>query len=73
MDNSAAVEQADHAGTSQKSEHYKRWEYYLRESQLNGSINAHFISTCDELTDCLTKVLDKTTFLKLRQHLICYI
>eukprot|EP00965_Chrysotila_dentata_P074184 2450188-Pleurochrysis_carterae.AAC.1 len=27
MDNSAAVEQADHAGTSKKTEHYKRWEY----------------------------------------------
>eukprot|EP00965_Chrysotila_dentata_P049865 1653039-Pleurochrysis_carterae.AAC.1 len=30
MDNSAAVEQADHAGASKKTEHYKRWEYYLR-------------------------------------------
>eukprot|EP00965_Chrysotila_dentata_P017508 581899-Pleurochrysis_carterae.AAC.1 len=32
MDNSAAVEQADHAGASKKSEHYKRWEYYTSES-----------------------------------------
>eukprot|EP00965_Chrysotila_dentata_P146409 4834328-Pleurochrysis_carterae.AAC.2 len=24
------------------SEHYKRWEYYLRECQLNGLIKAHF-------------------------------
>eukprot|EP00965_Chrysotila_dentata_P142553 4711918-Pleurochrysis_carterae.AAC.1 len=30
MDNSAAVEQADHASASKKTEHYKRWEYYLR-------------------------------------------
>ncbi|NJR41756.1 MAG: hypothetical protein HC767_02915, partial [Akkermansiaceae bacterium] len=70
MDNSAAVEQADHAGASKKTEHYKRWEYYLRECQLDGSIKAHFIRTCDQVADCLTKVLDKTTFLKLRQHLI---
>eukprot|EP00965_Chrysotila_dentata_P214464 6188198-Pleurochrysis_carterae.AAC.1 len=69
MDNSAAVEQADHAGASKKTEH-KRWEYYLRECQLDGSIKAHFIRTCDKVADCLTKVLDKTTLLKLRQHLI---
>eukprot|EP00965_Chrysotila_dentata_P179073 5913621-Pleurochrysis_carterae.AAC.1 len=31
MNNSAAVEQADHTGASKKTEHYKRWEYcYLR-------------------------------------------
>eukprot|EP00965_Chrysotila_dentata_P003423 111290-Pleurochrysis_carterae.AAC.1 len=72
MDNSAAVEQADHAGGAlKKTKHYKRWEYYLRECQLeNGSIKAHFIRTCDQVGDCLTKVLNKTTFFKLRQHLI---
>eukprot|EP00965_Chrysotila_dentata_P039549 1314588-Pleurochrysis_carterae.AAC.1 len=66
MDNSAAVEQADHAGASKKAEHYKRWKYYLRECQLDGSTKAHFIRTCDLVADCLTKVPDKSTFLKLR-------
>eukprot|EP00965_Chrysotila_dentata_P086576 2858753-Pleurochrysis_carterae.AAC.1 len=62
MDNSAAVEQADHAGSSKKTEHYKRWEYYLRECQeLDGSIKAYFIRTCDQVADCLAKVLHKTT------------
>eukprot|EP00965_Chrysotila_dentata_P016672 553346-Pleurochrysis_carterae.AAC.2 len=70
MDNSAAVEQADHAGASKKTEHYTRWEYYQREYQLDGAIKAHFIRTCDQVADCITKVLDKTTFLKLRQHLV---
>eukprot|EP00965_Chrysotila_dentata_P178991 5911122-Pleurochrysis_carterae.AAC.1 len=69
MDNSAAVEQADHAGASKKTDHYERWECYLRECQLDGSIKAHFICTCDQAADCLTKDLDKTTFLKLRQHI----
>eukprot|EP00965_Chrysotila_dentata_P032291 1076374-Pleurochrysis_carterae.AAC.3 len=36
MDNSAAVEQADHAGASKKTEHYQRWKYYLLECQLDG-------------------------------------
>eukprot|EP00965_Chrysotila_dentata_P025719 854558-Pleurochrysis_carterae.AAC.1 len=70
MDNSVAVEQADHPGASKKTEHYKRWEYYLREFQLDGAIKAHFTRMCDQLADCLTKVLDETTFLKPRQHLI---
>eukprot|EP00965_Chrysotila_dentata_P169210 5588191-Pleurochrysis_carterae.AAC.1 len=70
MDNSAAVEQADHANASKKTEHYKRREYYLRKCQLDGSIKAHFIRTSDQVADCLTKALDKTTFHKLRQRLI---
>eukprot|EP00965_Chrysotila_dentata_P091783 3030311-Pleurochrysis_carterae.AAC.1 len=45
MDNSAAVEQADYAGASTKTEHYKRWECYLRDCQLDGSIKARFIRT----------------------------
>eukprot|EP00965_Chrysotila_dentata_P049000 1625357-Pleurochrysis_carterae.AAC.4 len=70
MDKSTAGEQTDHAGASKKIEHYKRWEYFLRECQLDGAIKAHFIRTCNQVADCFTKVLDKTTFLKLRQHLI---
>eukprot|EP00965_Chrysotila_dentata_P004486 145882-Pleurochrysis_carterae.AAC.2 len=69
LDNSAAVKQTDHAGASKKTEHYNCWEYYLRECQLDGLSKAHFIRTCDQVADCLTKVLDKTTCLKLRQHL----
>eukprot|EP00965_Chrysotila_dentata_P102327 3378059-Pleurochrysis_carterae.AAC.1 len=60
MDNSTAVEQADHTGASKKTEQYKRWEHDLRECQLDGSIKAHFIRTCEQVADCLTKVLDKT-------------
>eukprot|EP00965_Chrysotila_dentata_P154983 5120849-Pleurochrysis_carterae.AAC.1 len=70
MDNSAAVEPADHADASKKTEHYKRWEYYMRECQLDDAVKAHSIRTCDQVADCFTKVLDNTTFLKLRQHLI---
>eukprot|EP00965_Chrysotila_dentata_P096442 3187137-Pleurochrysis_carterae.AAC.1 len=43
--NSAAVEQADHSGSSKKTEHHQRWEFYLRECQLDGLIKAHFICT----------------------------
>eukprot|EP00965_Chrysotila_dentata_P146894 4849716-Pleurochrysis_carterae.AAC.1 len=71
MDNFAAVsEQADHAGASKKTEHYKRWEYEICEGQLNGWSKAHFIRMCSHMADCLTKALDKTTFIKLRQLLI---
>eukprot|EP00965_Chrysotila_dentata_P228618 6196709-Pleurochrysis_carterae.AAC.1 len=69
MDNFVAVEQADHAGASRKAEHYKRWEYYLRECQFD-AIKAHFIRTRDQIAVCLTKTLTKTRFLKLGQHLI---
>eukprot|EP00965_Chrysotila_dentata_P194613 6176473-Pleurochrysis_carterae.AAC.1 len=51
VDNSAADEQADPAGASKKTEHYERWEYCLLECQLNVSIKAHFIRTCDRLAD----------------------
>eukprot|EP00965_Chrysotila_dentata_P241677 6204421-Pleurochrysis_carterae.AAC.5 len=57
--NSVAAEQANHAGASKKTEHYTRWEYSLHERQLYGSIKAHFIHRCDQVADCLTKVLDK--------------
>eukprot|EP00965_Chrysotila_dentata_P256837 6212686-Pleurochrysis_carterae.AAC.1 len=48
MDISAAVTQAGYACASKKTEHYERWEYYLREGQLEGSIKAHFIRICDQ-------------------------
>eukprot|EP00965_Chrysotila_dentata_P113436 3749088-Pleurochrysis_carterae.AAC.1 len=72
MDNSAVVEQADHAGASKKTEQYTSAgsSYYLHECQLDGMIKAHFIRTCDQVADCLTKIHDKTKFLNLRQHLI---
>eukprot|EP00965_Chrysotila_dentata_P033348 1110300-Pleurochrysis_carterae.AAC.2 len=43
MEYFAAVEQADHAGASKKTEHYKRWEHHIRECQLDGAIKTHFI------------------------------
>eukprot|EP00965_Chrysotila_dentata_P128852 4260270-Pleurochrysis_carterae.AAC.2 len=52
MDNSAAVERAGHVGACKETESYQRWEYYLRECQLEGAIKAHFICTCDQMADC---------------------
>eukprot|EP00965_Chrysotila_dentata_P107763 3559284-Pleurochrysis_carterae.AAC.3 len=71
VDNSAAVEQADHAGASKKAEHYKRWEYYLRECQLDGSITAQPLRL-HVRPSCRLPHQDsqQITFLKLRQHLI---
>jgi hypothetical protein len=70
MDNTAAVEQADHNGASKKTEHYKRWEYTLRECVLEGSIKPIFIRTQYQLADILTKVLPKTTFLTALKKLL---
>eukprot|EP00975_Prorocentrum_lima_P053583 11243846-Prorocentrum_lima.AAC.1 len=69
MDNSAAVDQAENVGAGKKTEHYKRWEYYLREAQLDGRIKAFFIRSKDQLADCLTKVLDKGTYLNFVKRL----
>ena len=70
MDNTAAVEQAENVGSSKKTEHCKRWEFHLRECQLEGQIKAHFIRTVDQLADALTKVLDKTTFLRMLRRML---
>ena len=62
MDNYAAIQQAAQNGTSKKTEHYKRWEYTLREEHLEGRIKPVFVRTVYQLADALTKVLSKTTF-----------
>eukprot|EP00965_Chrysotila_dentata_P130344 4309732-Pleurochrysis_carterae.AAC.2 len=40
MDNPAAAEEADHATALKETEHYKRWEYYLRECQLDSALSS---------------------------------
>ena len=64
MDNTAAVAQAENLSAGKKTEHYKRWEYTLREAQTDGEVKPCSIRTTQQVADVLTKVLDKTTFLK---------
>jgi hypothetical protein len=64
MENSATVDQAENLSASKKTEHYRRWEYTLREAQTDGEIKAVFVRTAEQVADILTKVVDKTTYLK---------
>jgi hypothetical protein len=63
-DNSATVDQAENVSATKRTEHYKRWEYTLREAQCDGEIKSIFVRTTDQVADILTKVLDKTAYLK---------
>eukprot|EP00965_Chrysotila_dentata_P001232 40039-Pleurochrysis_carterae.AAC.1 len=62
VDKFKAVEQADRAGGSKKTEHYKRWEYYLCGCQLDCLIKAHFICTAAKWPTATSRIVTRPRF-----------
>ena len=53
-----------------KSKHIRRRHFFHRECVENGEIEPVFVPTDKNFADALTKALDKTIFLRLRERLV---
>ena len=70
MDNQSAIALARDPILFKKSKHIKRRHFFHRECVENGEIEPVFVPTDKNFADALTKVLDKATFLRLRERLV---
>ena len=66
VDNSATPPLTEKMGASRKSEHFRRWEQFMRYSVVHGHSYVHLCSTRDQLADGLTKISNATQYLNMR-------
>jgi len=64
IDNSAAGPLTKNLGVSKKTEHFLRWQLYLRWLVINKYATVIWTPTKDEAGDICTKVLDAASFIK---------
>ena len=57
-------------GATQRTKHYELYLHYSRKLFLDKIIEVNWVGTNDMIADIMTKPLDKTTFLKLRNLLV---
>jgi len=70
VDNSATPPLTEKMGASRKSEHFRRWEQFMRYAVVHGHSYVHLCSTKDQLADGLTKVTNATQYLNMRSVML---
>ena len=70
IDNSATKPVSQDEGVKRKTEHFLRWQHYLRWLVMHGYVTVFWISTKNQPVDFMTKLVDKTTFLKGRSYVL---
>ena len=70
VDNSGAIDMCEKVGVSKKSEHFMRWQHYCRYLVSHGILRMHFVRSHEQVADQLTKMGDKTSFLRSRRVLL---
>ena len=70
IDNSATKPVSQDEGVKRKTEHFLRWQHYLRWLVMHGYVVVFWISTKNQPVDFMTKLVDKTTFLKGRSYVL---
>ena len=70
VDNQAAVKMSYNHGVTGRSKHFKRAFHLVREEITYQRLEVFWISTKQQLADCLTKALDPTTFTNNRAKLL---
>ena len=66
IDNSGAIDLCEKVGASKRTEHFQRWQHYCRYMTRHCITKLHFVRTHEQLADQLTKMGDKTSFLRTR-------
>ena len=66
VDNSATPPLTEKMGASRKTEHFRRWQHFMRYAVVHGHSYVHLCSTRDQLADGLTKVSNATQYLNMR-------
>ena len=70
IDNSATECLTKNVGVSATTEHFLRWQQYLRRQVTNKYAIVIWISTDDETGDIMTKVLPSSVFLKHKRQML---
>ena len=70
IDNSGAIDLCEKVGVSKRTEHFMRWQHYCRYLTQHFIIRLHFVRSHEQVADQLTKVGDKTGFLRTRGYLL---
>ena len=66
VDNSATPPLTEKMGASRKTEHFRRWQQFMRYAVVHGHSYVHLCSTRDQLADGLTKISNATQYLNMR-------
>ena len=70
IDNSGAIELCEKSGVSKRTEHFMRWQHYCRYLVKHFVLRLHFVRSHDQIADQLTKMGDKTGFLRSRKAML---
>ena len=70
VDNSGAIDLCEKVGVSKRTEHFMRWQHYCRYLVKHYILKLHFVRTHEQIADQLTKMGDKTGFLRTRRMLL---
>ncbi len=69
----AAIDHSNNNGTSKRTFHIERWEYFFRECTQRHWIGPHWLGTKFQMADAMTKVIDATHFLIFRDFVLVVI
>ena len=70
VDNSATPCLTERMGASRKSEHFRRWQQFMRYAVVHGYSFVHLCSTRDQLADGLTKVVGASQFVAMHNTML---
>ena len=70
VDNSGAIDLCEKVGVSKRTEHFMRWQHYCRYLVKHFIVKMHFVRSHDQAADQLTKMGDKTSFLRSRRLML---
>ena len=73
IDSSPAIDHSKNIGTSKRTFHLERWEYFFRQCTQRLWIKPHWVGTKFQLADAMTKVIDATHFLIFRDFVLVVI
>ena len=70
VDNSGAIDLCEKVGVSKRTEHFMRWQHYCRYLVKHFIVKMHFVRSHEQAADQLTKMGDKTSFLRSRRLML---
>ena len=73
IDSTAAIDHSKNVGTSKRTFHIERWEYFFRECTQRQWIGPHWLDTKVQMADAMTKVIDAMHFLIFRDFVLVVI
>ena len=67
IDNTAVPALSENIGVSKKTEHFRRWQQFLRYLVTHGYAYVHIVRTFEELANALTKIENRHAYITFRK------